>query len=337
MPGDFGIFLHASDDVLAGRNPYPAADDPIRPPYAPYAYPPVLALALSPFTTLPVGLAQTAWTLLGIGCIVAALLLLDVRDWRCHAVALLTPFTRDALEYGALGPLLLFLVALSWRFRDRVWPASASVGAAVVLKLFLAPLLLWLAMTRRVSTALLAGCVALTLLLGSWAVIGFDGIADYPDLLRRLSDLESENSYSASATLEALGLPSALARILSLAGGVGLIALAWRVARSGLAARARDERSLILVLAGSLVLTPILWLHYLPLLVVPLALTRPRLSGLWLVLLLPTIPLWLGWYEGWATGSLRALLSVAAVIAVVIVGCLRSAGGSERSAEAVTA
>ena len=39
--------------------------------------------------------------------------------------------------------------------------------------------------------------------------------------------------------------------------------------------------SLTLALAAGLVATPILWLHYLVLLVVPIALARPRLSALW--------------------------------------------------------
>jgi hypothetical protein len=326
MPGDFGVFLRASEDVLHGTNPYPAPSESIEPPLAPYAYPPFLALAIAPFTLLPVSVAQTSWTLFGIGAIVAALLVLDVRDWRCHAVALLNPFTRDALEYGALGPVLLLLIAVSWRYRDRVWPPAACLGASIVLKLFLAPFLLWLAMTRRIGAAVLGGVLAVAVLVLSWAAIGLDGLGDYPGLLRRLTDLEAENSYSAFALLQALGLPSAAARAAAVLGGLALLVLAYRAARSSATADERDRRSLLLMLAAVLVLTPILWLHYLVLLLVPLALTRPRLSALWLVLLVPTVFLWLGWYEGWAAGSLRALVSVAATAAVVLAGCLLGRG-----------
>ena len=143
--------------------------------------------------------------------------MLDVRDWRCYPVALLYPPTLENIEYGAVGPVLALLVALAWRYRDRVVAASVALGGAVVLKVFLWPLLVWLAATRRWTAAVGAAALALGLALASWAVIGFDGLGDYPDLLRRLSDVEAENSYSAFAILVALGLPATLARVLVVA------------------------------------------------------------------------------------------------------------------------
>src|SRR5947208_12683314 len=43
-----------------------------------------------------------------------------------------------------------------------------------------------------------------------------------------------------------------------------------------------DRRSFVVAVAGALFATPVLWLHYLVLLFVPIALARPRLSALWL-------------------------------------------------------
>ena len=65
-----------------------------------------------------------------------------------------------------------------------------------------------------------------------------------------------------------------------------------------------------------------MWLHYLVLLIVPLALTRPRFSALWLVPLAAVVPSWLGWYGGWANGELTALGSAYAIAVVVVVGSL---------------
>ena len=42
-----------------------------------------------------------------------------------------------------------------------------------------------------------------------------------------------------------------------------------------------DRRALSVAVAGALLATPVLWLHYLVLLFVPIALARPRLSALW--------------------------------------------------------
>jgi hypothetical protein len=106
--------------------------------------------------------------------------------------------------------------------------------------------------------------------------------------------------------------------------GIALLVLAARAARTSADAPCeRDRRSLVLVLAAALVLTPILWLHYLVLLIVPIALARPRLSALWLAPLVLTAFEALNWYRGWPTGDAKALISVAALIVIVVVASAR--------------
>jgi hypothetical protein len=192
-----------------------------------------------------------------------------------------------------------------------------------VLKLFLWPLVLWLALTRRMRAAAVGAAIALALALVSWAAIGFADLLDYPRLLRELVDLEAESSYSAFAVLRALGLPELAAQVLVVALGLALLTLAWRAASTTRASEVeRDRRSLTLILAAALVLTPILWLHYLGLLVVPIALARKRLSALWLAPLALTVFELLDWYRGWPRGDAEALASVTAVVAIVFVGAL---------------
>ena len=325
VPYDFAIFLRASEDVRAGDSPYVDPGTISEDSPAPYVYPPLLAIALIPATVLPDEVrgsspAGVLVSLLLIACVVGTLALLDVRDWRCYPVALLYPPTLENVEYGAVGPALALLVALGWRYRDRVWPVAASVGAAIALKVFVWPLLVWLAATKRSAAAVGAAVAAVGLALGSWAAIGFDGIADYPDLLRRLSDVEAENSYSAYAILVAIGVPSGLAHVVVTGAAATLLVLAWRAARGA----DGDRRALTLALAAGFVLTPILWLHYLVLLVVPIALARPRLSVLWLVPLAMTVFELLDLYKGWPRGDGWALASVAAVMTVVFAAASRS-------------
>lgn len=345
-PGDFGyVFVAAGDDVLAGRNPYMRAEDFVGPPQAPYAYPPVLALVVVPLSALPEQVAQTfvpgvLWSLLLIAALAGALLVLGVRDWRCYPVALLAPYTVETIQYGAVGPLLVLLVAVVWRYRDRPGIAAAGTGAAVVLKLFLWPLFAWLAMTGRVRAAAGGAALAVALALGSWAVIAFRGLVDYPRLLQRLDEVEAENSYSLFAVLRMLDIPQFPARALVVAGGVALLLAAWSAARDrGVPERERDRRSLTLVLAAALVLTPILWLHYLVLLFVPIALHRPRLSSVWFVPLAVNVFVWLDWYRGWPRGEAEALVSTTVVVAAVfLVTLLRPAAREPRgSAEPVSA
>ena len=328
VPFDFAIFLQAADDVRAGDNPYVNPDSVTEQAQAPYAYPPLLAIVLIPATVLPddVGGSSPVGVLVSlflIACVVGTLSLLDVRDWRCYPIALLYPPTLENVEYGAIGPVLALLVALAWRYRDRDGRVAAALGAAVALKVFLWPLVVWLAATRRWKAAVGAAAVAAGLALASWAAIGFDGIADYPELLRRLSDVEAENSYSAYAILVAVGLSSTLAHLVVAVVAAGLLVVAWRAARTG---SDGDRRSFTYALAAGFVLTPILWLHYLVLLVVPIALARPRLSGLWLVPLAMTVFELLDLYRGWPRGDGWALLSVGAVVTIVFAGAIRRPG-----------
>jgi len=332
-PFDLAVFLHAGDDILAGRSPYidpETFEETFEEGRAPYVYPPVLALAVTPLSALPervgdIFVPGVLVTLLLIGATVGGLVLLGVRDWRCYPIALASPPTLEAFEYGAIGPILFLLVAVAWRWRDRVGAAAGATGLVVVLKLVLWPLVVWLASTRRLRTAVLAIVTAEALALLSWAAIGFSGLVDYPRLLRKLEELEAEQSYSAFAVFRNAGLPDAVAEGLAVAGGVALLVLAWRAARAkDRTALERDSRSLILAVAAGLVVTPILWLHYLVLLFVPIALARPRLSLLWFAPLALTVFELLDWYRGWPRGDGEALTSVAVVVALVFVASLRS-------------
>jgi hypothetical protein len=113
-------------------------------------------------------------------------------------------------------------------------------------------------------------------------------------------------SYSPVALLGLSGTP---ATVLSFAL-VGITVLAV-----GLSARGADgdRRSFAIAIAGSLLATPVLWLHYFALLLVPIALYRPRLSGLWFV----PLALWLT-PASHANGSLWKIALALAVLAVVM-------------------
>jgi hypothetical protein len=112
--------------------------------------------------------------------------------------------------------------------------------------------------------------------LGTWSILGFEDLDRYPSLLRRLADLESANSYSLVAVSVEVGLGEDAGR--ALAAVVGSVLL---VACVVLARRGDDFRSFTCALAAALAFTPILWQHYLTLLLVPLAITRPRFSPVW--------------------------------------------------------
>jgi alpha-1,2-mannosyltransferase len=324
LPYDLMVFLRSGDDVLAGRNPFPSSEAFTSD--ASYVYPPLLALAMVPLAVLPVGLAVLTWIILGVAAIAAALWLLDVRDWRVYGIALLLPFTRDAIGAGTIGPFLVLAAAVAWRYRDHKGAlAGVAVGVAGALKLFVWPVAAWLAATRRWRAASIAVMTGVGAAAASWAVIGFKGLETYPSVLRRLTDLEAAESYSLFAVGRTLGLSAPLAAALTLVVGAAFLAAMVHAARDETRVpNERDRIALTAAVAAALALTPILWIHYLVLLLVPLALARPRLSPLWLVPLIPSALRAFGWSPAnWPSGDAASLVLVLGTSALVLAYALR--------------
>jgi Glycosyltransferase family 87 len=274
-PHDLAVFLQAAGKVMHLDSPYAFRAD------ATYAYPPVLAFLVAPLHPLGAAAATLVWTLVALGAIAAALWLLGLRDWRCYAVAFALPFTRSAIDLGTVGPLLLLAVAAAWRWRDRLSRTAAALGAAVALKLYLWPLAAWPALRGRTRTSLGAAGVAVALILVPWAVLGFAGLGGYAGLLHHLSSDEASSSYSVIALTVRAHLPETVGVVLSLLAAGALLAAGGLVARAR--TRNADAVALTLCIAAALAASPIVWIHYFLLLLVPLALTRPRFSLLWLV------------------------------------------------------
>ena len=289
---DFRQFWQGGRDVAHGVSPYPvpgslpeadaAAElDPhgIQETFR-FPYPAPAALALAPFGALPFPLAATIFTLLLLAATPAALLVLGVRDWRCHGAACLSITTIGAVRLGTLTPLLLLGLAFAWRYRDRARVVVPVLAAVITFKLFLWPLLVWLAATGRARSALATLAVAVAGTVGAWAVLGFAGFREYPELLTRLTDAVQAKSYSLASLGLTLGLPDRLASLTGVAAGLAAIGLTFVFARR--AASAADAWAITSALAAALLLTPILWLHYFLLLFLPLALFRDRFSPVWL-------------------------------------------------------
>ena len=319
VPYDFATFLRASSELWSGRSPYYLQGD------ATYAYPPFLAVLVHPFQWLPPGIAALIWMTASLVAIGAALWLLGVRDWRCYALAADYPFVKSAVLTGAVTPFLLLCAAAAWRWRATVLRSGGAVAAGVAMKLFLWPLIAWGVLLGRLRAALLGAGLVVALACVPWAAFGFVGLAEYPALLRDLSRLLADQSFSLFATFSRVGFSENSAALLSLSVALLLLAGAVPVARD----RRRSERErsgavLSLSIAAALAASPIVWLHYFVLLLVPLALARPRLSMLWLV------PLAFRWLAdtAWAYGNLRelgaALLLTAIVIAPAVAHRLQS-------------
>jgi hypothetical protein len=264
---DLDGMWNAGRDIVAGQSPYP------------FVYPAPAAFLMVPFALLPWKLAVLAFALVLIGSLVLALRLLRVTDWRCYAAALACMPMASSITIGTLSPLLLLAAAAAWRYRNsRLMVAAALVGA-VATKIFLWPLFFWLVATRRYRTAATTLVLGIVTVFGSWAILGFDGLREYPHRLSRVAGLEQDRSYSPFSLARSLGMSTTAAQVM-----VALLAVA-AIAAIVLLARGRDgdRRAFVAAVGAGLILSPIVWPHYLVILFAPIALYRQRLSAAWIL------------------------------------------------------
>ena len=271
-----GTLWNPAQAILDGLSPYPAPVVTEVEVGNPALYPPLLMLVVAPLTVLPWPIGLALWTAVLGTAVAATLYILDVRDVRCYLVALASLPTVSGLVFGNGTLLLVPLVALAWRWREHWLRSGVVVGVAIAAKLFLWPLLFWLLATRRYRAFGAAVVATGAGLIVPWALIGFAGFSAYPDLLRVAEEVYAVHSYSVATMLGALGTDTQLASRSALALGVVLTAVAFYAGR-----RAADSTSLSLAVLAAVLGSPIVWPYYFALLLVPVAIARPRFSVLW--------------------------------------------------------
>ena len=216
--------------------------------------------------------AEILFQLLLVGVFVSTLALLGVRDWRCYGLAFLWPPVTDAIATGNITILLGLAAAVVWRYRDLPAISGAALGASIAAKVFLWPLVIWLAVTRRVAAALWS----VARRSGSTAPLVGDRVVPR---LRRVPGprAPAQRSRWMSAVIRSMPSGSISASTRAWHGDYGLATAIGVLAASVLVARRGDEQgAFVLALAAAIACSPIVWLHYFALLLVAVAIARPR-------------------------------------------------------------
>jgi hypothetical protein len=264
--------------LLDGASPYPSETDAASLATGnPSVYPPLPIVLATPLARLGFDAAYAIWAILLVGAVVASLQLVGVRDWRCYSLALLSPPVVEGIFYGNVTILLLLPLALAWRWRGRALRVGLAVGAGVAIKPVLLPVLAWLLLTRRFLAAAVALVAAAALVLLPWAAIGFDGLRSYPRLLDRLDAVYGPGTDALPTALSWLASGDDSRRAVCLVAALLLLALAFRM-------RSRPNGDLCVfatMIGASIVAAPIVWPHYLALLLIPLAIGYPRAGAAW--------------------------------------------------------
>ncbi len=251
-----------------------------------YVYTPVLALLVIPLTSLGVAAATMVWFALRIGLLYLTVALMPVPRWVKIATLLVgmasAPVIQD-LRFGNVSLLVAFLSVVAWRWLDRPL-GSVAIAASVMVRPWLAVIGIWWLLRRRWrAVAWLAGSALLIVVL-TLPLVGLNPWLDWVTLLRNLGDdMSLASNHALGAAVLQLGFPSQVAVLFQVAGYV--------MAAVAIVASLRRDRqiSYAVTLTASLLLSPLMWVHYLTLLIVPAALAGAR--GRPLALLLPLV----GW------------------------------------------
>lgn len=296
---DLKVFWEAGHRLLSGERIYPshAALDLNTRAY--FVYPPIVAAVFVPLSLLPLAVAASIYALASIVALYATLRILGVTELRCYLVMLFWMPMLQAVGLGTIAPFLALALALVWKHRDETLVLSLALALAVVAKLFLWPLFLWLLATRRWGAALTSAAASAALVLIPWAALGFHDFLWYPHVLRLLLDHEGATGFSLTAILLPLHFPP-------VGIAVQLIAVAsvfWFARR-----REGDRRAFSAAVLCALFLSPLVWVHYFAVLVVPIALAQRRFGWLWFLPVLAFYPYLNNLHHWWVAAIVSAVL-----------------------------
>ncbi len=258
---DLDVFLRAGYAVLHGQHVYPSPGSPAVYSGSSFVYPYFAVWPFVPLAAMPSGVSTMLFFIVCVCAVLAACFVAAKGDPWPATLTLGTAFTITGLQLGALSPLLFVGVVFLWRLRDRPLAFALLAAPVVASKLFLAPLLVWLLLARRYRAFAYASASTMALLALSFA-LGPIGPAQYLRLLSRLGNHEARSGFGLVGALMNAHLPPGAAQATALAVALCLFAAAYVHFR-----RTRDERvSFCVGIVASLVLTPVLWSHYLILL-----------------------------------------------------------------------
>jgi hypothetical protein len=238
----------------------------------PFLYPPPFALALVPLTLLPPMAAIWVWLGVSVLALVSAIVLIPVSPtirWVTLLLAGLSWPVAYSLKLGQVGPILLLLFTVGWRWLDRPAAIATSGGLGAVIKIQPVLLLAWAVLAGRWRAAvlgvgaILGAGLAFTLVAGDTSDWG-----DYVTMLRSVGDpvLVPNNLSPGAVAYRALGGRADLAAALQLVSSAAALLVALVATL-----RASPSASFMTAVIASQLISPVLWDHYALVLLLPTA------------------------------------------------------------------
>jgi hypothetical protein len=249
-----------------------------------FYYPVTFLVLVIPFALLPPDVASALWIGGAAGCFALAMVLMPVRvevRWITLALVGVSWPLIFAVKVGQVGPLLLLLFAIGWRWLDRpgVIGAIASIGALIKLQ----PALLfgWLLLERRWRDIVVGVAIGLAVTGLVTILLGPQIWFDFLRVFRGLDDpLGNTVNFAPGSIAYAAGLGRDAAGIVQLVATVLVVAFVVILQR-----RATSEASYLAAVVATQIASPILWDHYALMLALPVAWLLHR--GQWWAALIP--------------------------------------------------
>lgn len=286
---DFRAYFEAAQRLVATGTPYQAEtlNGPFRPgPSGLYLYSPVPALVIVPLTWLGAAGATFAWLFIRLGLLVLTCLLMPVPRWvklATLAVSIVSfQFLYD-LNLGNVSLIVTFLAVVCWRWLDKPI-GGLAVAASLTIRPTMAVIAAWWIVRRQWQAVAWTVVGGAAIVLATLPFVGIDPWLQYATVLGHVSEVTGvAQNVDFGSTVLALGGPQGLAVVSLVAGyALALGAILFSLRRD-------REIGFAVTLMATLLLSPLLWDHYLTNLIVPGALLAAR-GRRWGVLL----PL-LGW------------------------------------------
>ena len=268
---DFRAYDLAVDRLVAGegRSMYDTTASAMG-GFGLFLYPPTFAILVAPFALLPGDVGVWLWTVGLVVAALAAIALLPVQQRTRLVVLLLAAWSWPlvySIKLGQVGPILLLLFAVGWRWLDRPWPLGLASGLGALIKVQPALVIVWaLATARRRAAFIALGAVA----VGAAVATLIAGPQSWLDWLAVLGNVSrpvlAQNDAGFGRLAYLAGLPLGLATTIHYVNvALVLVVTALAVLRGSTAA------GFLAVVVASQFVSPVLWDHYALILLLPVA------------------------------------------------------------------
>jgi len=251
-----------------------------------FYYPPPFVLLAVPLTLLQPAAAAWAFTAILLVTFAAAVAVIPVSPRVRWVVLLLGGMSWPlvyAIKLGQVGPILLFLFAIGWRWMDRPWRIGTATAIGIAIKIQPALILGWALLTGRRRAVLTGLAVFAVLAIAATVVAGPSSWIDQATLLARVSKpIDTPHNYTPGRIAFEAGASQAVAWAVQIANWLLVAVVVLYAIR-----RTPPVASYLAVVIASQLISPILWDHYALMLLLPVAWLLSR--GQWWAIVIPLV------------------------------------------------